>query len=64
MDQAARQGTDGWERLWQEAEHLAREHAGRGGAVVMLDEVQHHSDWPRRLKGEWAASCAWACRFT
>lgn len=42
-----------WERFWQLAERLAREHAGRGGAVVMLDEVQHHSDWPRRLKGEW-----------
>ncbi|MBK7670386.1 MAG: ATP-binding protein [bacterium] len=42
-----------WERLWQQVERLAREHAEQGGVVVMLDEVQHISDWPLRLKGEW-----------
>ena len=38
-----------WERCWAEAE--ARGH--RGKAVLLLDEVQHLSDWAKHLKGHW-----------
>jgi predicted AAA+ superfamily ATPase len=39
-----------WDRLWARAEETA---STRGRAVVLLDEVQHFSDWSARLKGEW-----------
>jgi predicted AAA+ superfamily ATPase len=39
-----------WERLWTQAEETAQE---RGKAAVLLDEVQHLSDWAARLKGQW-----------
>src|SRR5712671_3555602 len=35
-----------WERRWTEAE----EHAKRGAAVLLLDEVHQLSDWAARLK--------------
>jgi predicted AAA+ superfamily ATPase len=35
-----------WDRVWAEAE-------GRPDAVVLIDEVQHLSDWASLLKGEW-----------
>lgn len=38
-----------WERRWADAEERAR----RGTAVLLLDEVQHFSDWAKRLKGQW-----------
>src|SRR5438552_12017067 len=39
-----------WERVWIEAEQVAR---SRGKAVVLLDEVHLLSGWSSRLKGEW-----------
>ncbi len=42
-----------WERLWQQAQAVAGREAARGGAVVLLDEVQHFPGWSARLKGEW-----------
>ncbi len=39
-----------WERLWAQAHELARR---RRKAVLLLDEVQHVSNWATRLKGEW-----------
>ncbi len=41
-----------WERLWQQAEDLARHH---GSAVLLLDEIQHLHDWSTRLKAAWDA---------
>src|SRR6266568_350386 len=38
-----------WERRWTEAE----EHAKRGAAVLLLDEVHQLSDWAARLKRQW-----------
>lgn len=38
-----------WERLWNEAERIARSNT----AVLLLDEIQHLPDWARRLKGAW-----------
>jgi predicted AAA+ superfamily ATPase len=38
-----------WERLWREAE----EKSGKGGAVIMLDEIQYLPDWSQRLKSQW-----------
>ncbi|MEW5980889.1 MAG: AAA family ATPase [Acidobacteriota bacterium] len=39
-----------WERLWNEAEAVARD---RGRAVVLLDEAHLLPEWSSRLKGEW-----------
>jgi len=39
-----------WERLWAKARDLAED---RGGAIILLDELQHVSHWASRLKGEW-----------
>lgn len=39
-----------WERLWTRAEETARAHAS---VVVLIDEIQHASDWAGRLKAEW-----------
>lgn len=39
-----------WEQLWARAQAAAHEH-GRG--VLLLDEIQHLSDWAQRLKAEW-----------
>jgi predicted AAA+ superfamily ATPase len=39
-----------WERLWSDAENVAKE---RGGAVVLLDEAHHIDRWAERMKGEW-----------
>jgi uncharacterized protein len=39
-----------WERLWARAEEVA---AGRGHAVVLLDEAHALHDWAARMKGEW-----------
>jgi hypothetical protein len=39
-----------WERLWAQARGLAEE---RRGAALLLDEIQHVSQWATRLKGEW-----------
>jgi predicted AAA+ superfamily ATPase len=38
-----------WERLWAES----GERSKSGGAVLLLDEVQHLPDWSRRLKADW-----------
>ena len=38
-----------WERLWANAERRG----GADPAVLLLDEIQHLSDWASRLKGEW-----------
>lgn len=37
-----------FDRLWEEAERRAESH---GGAILLLDEVQHLDDWSARLKG-------------
>ena len=39
-----------WERLWGSMEERA---AGRGRAVLLLDEAHLLSDWAARLKGQW-----------
>jgi predicted AAA+ superfamily ATPase len=39
-----------WERLWADAE--ARASAGQR-MLVLLDEIQHLTDWSGRLKAEW-----------
>lgn len=39
-----------WESTWRRAEERAR--AG-SGAVLLLDEVQHHANWASRLKADW-----------
>lgn len=39
-----------WERLWTQAEALAKKH---GKAIVLLDEIQYFGHWSERLKGEW-----------
>ena len=38
-----------WERRWADTEVRER----NGNAVLLLDEVQHFSDWAKRLKGQW-----------
>ncbi|MBM4434956.1 MAG: AAA family ATPase [Chloroflexi bacterium] len=39
-----------WERLWQQADSVARE---IGRCVVLIDEAHLVHDWASRLKGEW-----------
>lgn len=39
-----------WERLWIQAENIAKT---RGKAIILLDEVQYFDHWSQRLKGEW-----------
>src|SRR5262249_36332834 len=39
-----------WERLWSTAEAIA---AGKGLAIVLLDEVHLLPDWAAKLKGVW-----------
>ncbi len=39
-----------WEAQWRAAEALA---AAKGGAVLLLDEIQYVPDWARRLKAEY-----------
>jgi predicted AAA+ superfamily ATPase len=39
-----------WERLWTQATEIAR---AQRKAILLLDEVQHVTDWAARLKVEW-----------
>jgi uncharacterized protein len=39
-----------WERTWTQAQVRSRT---SGGAILLLDEIQHLEDWGTRLKGEW-----------
>ncbi len=39
-----------WDRLWSRAAEVA---SLSGRAVLLIDEVQHVTDWAARLKGEW-----------